>query len=81
MRVLECGPGMGWKWQNSFGMLVSLLGVHCLLRFAKVGVRCFASGGEFVLRARFACIVADEKAIKETWSCKGASGTKMCLFM
>ena len=35
--------------------------------------------GDFVLRARFACFLADEKAIKETWSCKGAAGTKMCI--
>ena len=43
-------------------------------------MRCSTPGAEFLLRARFGCFLADEKAIKEIWGCKGASGTKMCLF-
>ena len=42
------------------------------------GVPCIASCGAFVLRAHFKTLVADEKALKEAWSLKGASGTKPC---
>ena len=44
-----------------------------------VGVRCLAGAESFLVRAEFACIVADEKAIKETLSVKGASGKTMLL--
>ena len=47
--------------------------------FESVGVRCVSSTGRFILRATFGCILGDEKAIREVWSVKGASGTKMCL--
>ena len=47
--------------------------------FDTIGVRCGSSDGDFILRGQFACILADEKAIKGAWSVKGASGTKMCL--
>ena len=47
--------------------------------FEGIGVRCASLDGDFVLRAKCGCILADEKAVKQAFSVKGASGTKMCL--
>ena len=43
--------------------------------FHTVGIRL---PGEFLLRGSFMCMLGDEKAIKEMWGLKGASGTKPC---
>ena len=42
------------------------------------GVRCKSSEGDFLARFTFGGVLADEKAQKEVWSLKGASGTKCC---
>jgi hypothetical protein len=49
-------------------------------KFETVGVRVPCTCGQpYLVRAQFAAILADEKAIKEVWSLKGSSGTKPCV--
>ena len=55
-----------------FGKSTSVLGCF------SSGVHCHCSGGTFVLKATMGPLLADEKAIKEAFSLKGASGTKPC---
>ena len=58
-----------------------------ILKFFFTGLLSFAtgmrlptpSGGHFLFQAIFACFLADEKAHKESWGVKGASGWKFCL--
>ncbi len=45
----------------------------------RVGLHIMTSAGEVHIKARLACILADEKALKECYSVKGAAGTKPCL--
>lgn len=47
--------------------------------FKTTGVLLDVSGVSVHVRAEFGCLLADEKAIKEIVSCKGASGTKPCV--
>ena len=42
------------------------------------GVHCTCSTGTFVFKAQMGPLLADEKAIKEVWCVKGASGSKPC---
>ena len=44
------------------------------------GVPCQALSGSFVAQGTFSVLLSDEKAIKEMWGLKGASGTKPCVF-
>ena len=53
-------------------------GSHTLCSF-RDGLRMpSATGSTFFLRARFSALVADEKALKESYDLKGASGLKCC---
>ncbi len=45
----------------------------------KLGMHIASRGGHAILRARFFCIVSDEKAIKDVFEVKGASGIRPCL--
>jgi hypothetical protein len=47
--------------------------------FDKTGVIVKYNNAEHHIRATFGCWLADEKAIKEIVSCKGASGSKPCV--
>ncbi len=46
--------------------------------FKNSGVRIVIEGKSFFIFAEFGAIVADEKALKEVFCCKGASGFKFC---
>jgi len=73
--VAKLPGGMAFLWKK---VLAIFFGEGW--NFEKVGVRCPTSSGFFIFRARFGAFLEDEKAIKETWSVKGASGTKPCLW-
>ena len=47
--------------------------------FERTGVLIGPEGSQHHIRATFGCWLADEKAIKEVVSCKGASGIKPCI--
>ena len=72
--VRKVQGGMSAIWRQVFKVFFG-----STWNFDSIGVRCMSSTSEFVFKARFGCILADEKALKEAWSVKGASGTKMCL--
>ena len=61
-----------------FKQLMNVIWSVSTWNFRTMGVRIACPSGEFLLRASFACFLGDEKALKEVWSVKGASGTKPC---
>ena len=48
--------------------------------FAAPGLPIRAPSGNFWAKGCFGLVVSDEKALKEVWSLRGASGTKPCVF-
>lgn len=44
----------------------------------KIGFPCKSTSGLFLCQAELAAILSDEKALKELWGLRGASGTKPC---
>ena len=52
------------------------VGEHSLHRS---GVRIPCTNGSYLFTARFACVLADELAIKDIFSCKGSSGRRPCI--
>lgn len=74
--VLEQVPG------HTSGLLRTLLGVWYATsgdNLADPGVAAPCGPEFFAFRAEFAGFLGDEKALKEIWHVKGASGTKPCL--
>ena len=82
---LPCAIVKEDKLKDLPGGLGALMKAICLKAFSphswnlmKVGVTIMTTEGEFLMKVNGAKLLCDEKAIKATWSLKGASGTKFC---
>ena len=76
VKLLDTVPGsQSWLFAR---MLDVFFGHSVLASSFPGGVFCESSSGPFTFHAREAILLADEKAIKQVWNLKGASGTKPC---
>ncbi|CAE7263312.1 unnamed protein product [Symbiodinium sp. CCMP2592] len=69
--------GLSWLYAKVLEMFFGTTELPVTGNFLE-GVHCTCSEGSFVFRARMGPLLADEKAIKEVWCLKGASGSKPC---
>ena len=77
-RNLDQTPGgLSWLYAKALEMFFGTAEVPVTGNFLQ-GVHCTCTTGTFVFKAQMGPLLADEKAIKEVWCLKGASGSKPC---
>lgn len=77
-KQLEKAPGgLSWLYAKVLEMFFGTAELPVTGSFLE-GVHCTCSTGTFVFKAQMGPLLADEKAIKEVWCVKGASGSKPC---